>query len=265
MKAFIPFLFVVVLAVAAYGASEGPNNPLLAVDNASVGTVVWTNPNNIYVSDNLYASIFTSYESVYTHYLKATNFSFSIPTGATINGIFVGIEYNANRNSGVDYTIDSEVKIMKNGVISATNRSDSVNKWPTVDTNKTYGNSTDLWGEDWTAEDINSNGFGIVVSAYSTSGEEDVYSSIDNVRITVNYTGGVTDTCTPPASGNYAVNAADNCQWLTNSDIPGNVTINGTGKTSLYGNWTFTGLGNSIAVFSGAEFAIFSGGRINGR
>jgi len=72
------------------------------------------------------------------------------------------------------------------------------------------------------------------------------------------------DTCTPPATGNYAVTASDNCQWTENDNIPGNVTISGTGSLSLSANWTFTGNNQYIFIDGVVEFAILSGGSLNG-
>ena len=65
-------------------------SPGTVVDSDATGTVAWTNPMNATTSDNVYATI--SCPTGISHYLKATNFGFSIPTGATINGIVVEIE-----------------------------------------------------------------------------------------------------------------------------------------------------------------------------
>jgi hypothetical protein len=75
-------------------ANTSATSPGTMVDDATVGTVAWTNPTNAGASDNSYATIGTSGRcGVFTgHYLKATNFGFSIPVGATITGILVEIE-----------------------------------------------------------------------------------------------------------------------------------------------------------------------------
>ena len=54
----------------------------MANDNA-VGTVAWVNPDNAKISNNAYATVNSAQSTSY--YLKATNFGFSIPTGAPIN------------------------------------------------------------------------------------------------------------------------------------------------------------------------------------
>lgn len=89
------------------------------------------------------------------------------------------------------------------------------------------------------------------------------YTLYANWDISINGTG-ETDTCTPPETGNYEVDAADGCSWTANDDIPGNVTISGSGTVNLFANWTFTGSNQYINVMNGSTFAIHSGGSING-
>ncbi|MEI6850186.1 MAG: hypothetical protein WCK29_04045 [archaeon] len=88
-------------------------------DDSSTGTVSRSNPDNAKANDSSYtqagASVITS-----THYLKATNFGFSIPNNATINGILVEIRKFSAIPS---LTTDKAVSIIKsNGTIGTTNR-----------------------------------------------------------------------------------------------------------------------------------------------
>lgn len=71
------------------------------------------------------------------------------------------------------------------------------------------------------------------------------------------------DTCTPPASGNYAVDCSDNCNWNTPDDIPGNVTMSGSGINTLSSTWSFTGENQYIHIGQGCTFTIESGGEFN--
>jgi hypothetical protein len=163
-------------------ASQGPNSPGTCADDATVGTVAWSNPDNAKVSDNVYAIENTAGT---THYLKATNFGFTIPVGATINGIFVEIE-RYELYTGEGNVKDSVVKIVKSdGTIGTTNKADTVNNWPTSDTYKSYGASDDLWDETWAYSDINDTDFGVVLSALVG---HTVGANVDHIRITVYYT-----------------------------------------------------------------------------
>lgn len=163
-------------------ASQGPLSPATAASDATVGTVAWTNPNNCFVSDDVYATAVLA--NAQSQYLKATNFSFSIPAGSTIDGITVEIEKSmAPLGAGIT---DTAVRIVKGGVIGATDRSDATS-WGTTDAYTTYGSASDLWGETWAVADINGSTFGVVISCTSGLGP-DTTAQIDHIRITVNYT-----------------------------------------------------------------------------
>ncbi|KKK68280.1 hypothetical protein LCGC14_2945630, partial [marine sediment metagenome] len=162
--------------------TRSPGN---VVDDASVGTVAWSNPDNAKTSNDAYAT--TGNLNVVSHYLKATNFGFSIPTGSTINGIIVEIEKweDISPFGGVK---DSEVKVVKSdGTIGSTNKADTVTRWPTPDSD-TYissGTNNDLWGEVWTAEDINDIDFGAVLAAVGVpTGPATSYANVDHIQIT---------------------------------------------------------------------------------
>ena len=164
-------------------ASEGPNSPGTVVSDATVGTIVWGNPNEAKASDNIWA---IAPGDGISEYLLCTNFGFSIPDGATIDGITVAVEKNSfDSQFGVT---DEHVKIVKGGSIGTTNKADTGTEWPTTDGTATYGGVSDLWGETWTAADINASNFGIVVSSDSSAGIGGDQARIDHVTITVTYT-----------------------------------------------------------------------------
>ena len=72
-------------------ASVGPYDPGTVVDDSAVGTETWSTPQYAKYNDGNYTFASASSSTKYTHYLKATNFGFSIPSGATIDGIKVEI------------------------------------------------------------------------------------------------------------------------------------------------------------------------------
>lgn len=157
-------------------------SPGTMADDATVGIDAWSNPDNAKASDNVYATRGTSNNAITSHFLKATNFGFLIPTGATINGILIEVERKTSSSNCVDVT----AKIVKaNGNFGTTNRADTVTKWTNIDTYKSYGSSSDLWGESWLAEDINDTNFGFGISNWISSGGNT--ASIDHIRITVYY------------------------------------------------------------------------------
>jgi hypothetical protein len=162
--------------VATAQLSEGPLSPGTVVNDAVSGTSLWVNPGNAAASDDALAS--TAPGGTPSQFLKATSFGFSIPSPAEITGIEVTVE----RRSLGGTVVDAAVRIVKGGVIGATDRS-AGGTWPMTDTPITYGSDSDLWGETWTPADINSAGFGAAISAtdsFDTAG-------VDHMTITVHY------------------------------------------------------------------------------
>ena len=128
--------------------AEVTKSPNTCVDDATVGTVAWTNPNNAKVSDGVYAT--------------------------------AGL--------GADTNIyDNAVRIVRSdGTIGTTDRS-SATKWVYgPDVSLSHGSSSDLWGETLTAENINDNDFGVALSAKNiTTGEVTHYLKATNFGFSI--------------------------------------------------------------------------------
>lgn len=168
-------------------ASAGPNGVGTAAEDTSIGSAPWNNLGrvigNITASDNTYAEADCNFGTPSTYYAKATNFGFSIPAGATIDGIVVEWEIKSNNS-----ILDNAVRIVKGGTIGSTDKSNG-SYWPASDTYRSYGGAADLWGETWASTDINASTFGAAISA-KRDGSGSHYPDIDHVRITVYYTAG---------------------------------------------------------------------------
>lgn len=176
--AFVSAVTFLALAATAGAQSQGPNSPGTAIGNEPcAGCVVpWGFPTRVEVSDNMYAVAAPG--GAPTQYLEATDFGFSIPVGAVVNGITVAVE----RTSSAGTIFDHSVKIVQTGTVSGTEHA-AGGFWPTVDTIVTYGGSSDLWGLAWTPADINDSGFGVAISA-----DDNVdTAAIDHITITVTY------------------------------------------------------------------------------
>jgi hypothetical protein len=178
---------LVTLSLASGATSSGPLSPGTTTDNSTVGTLTWSNPNNSKVSDNVYATA-QAPSSTYanTHYIKATNYGFSVPSGAVIDGIIVGVE--RKRNSFTLAQDFSVVIVKADGSFGSQNKADTSTEWPTTDTYVNYGSSSDLWGETWTPADINDADFGVGFSAHVKQNPDDGTVNVDHIRITVHYT-----------------------------------------------------------------------------
>lgn len=80
--------------VTVISRSTEPASPRTAgtlADDSAVGTITWTTPENADDSDDTYATAAVGT----SHYLKATNYGFNIPTSATITGVRVSVERSA--------------------------------------------------------------------------------------------------------------------------------------------------------------------------
>lgn len=167
--------------------SSGPNNPGTSADDSSVGTVAWDaasiTANNASTQNDVYIFA-TTLSGAQTHYLKVTNFAFSIPTNATIDGIVVEVDKYVSAFAA----LDASVRIIKGGTIGSADKS-AAGTWASADTDTytSYGGVSDLWGETWTESDIEASTFGFALSALLTSSGS---SFVDHIRITVQYTGG---------------------------------------------------------------------------
>lgn len=168
-------------------AYQGALYPSTASSSGAYGS--WTNVNNVKVDDGNYASgdVSNIGNGGTANYIAVSDYGFSIPTGSTIDGILVEFKrYGANVKSP-DGMLVNHPAIMKAGSIVATKA--GTDTWPTsTPAYVSYGGPTDLWGQSWTASDINNSGFGAQIAAVSTTGGTSSTAFIDAIRIKVWYT-----------------------------------------------------------------------------
>ena len=171
-------------------ANTTATSPGTVVNDTAVGTVAWTSPDNAKASDNNYASLYVGSGSVTTNYLKATNFGFSIPPGATIDGIKVEIEKMAWYVDNDNHASDNIVSIVKaDGSIGSTNKANPGQWGYPTNTYTEYGGAADKWGETWTPTNINDSDFGVALSVSADSLDSlGISIYLDHFRITIYYT-----------------------------------------------------------------------------
>lgn len=114
--------------------------------------------------------------------LDATSFGFSIPTTATIVGIYAQIVRSASSSSSLD---DEDVYLLKAGAASGSDKFNT-NDYATYDTTEDYGGSSDLWGTTWTPAQINASNFGLRLKVDNDNGSSRT-AYIDHMQITVYY------------------------------------------------------------------------------
>jgi hypothetical protein len=172
------------------------------VDQASVD---WSSPSNAAASDDsrATAALSASAGNARTDFLKFSNFGFTIPVGATIDGFTFSLERSVTTTSGTPR--DLAIILTDDGstpAIAGETAHESPNKasgstWPTTDASATYGGASDLWSTGTfvvTVAEVNASAFSAWVRAFKTDGETSTTVRIDYGELTVHYT--------PAATGN---------------------------------------------------------------
>jgi hypothetical protein len=165
-------------------ASSGPNNPTSAVNDGTGSN--WLNAVNVFESDNSYATVSAPAKRVLdSSVLLITGFGFTIPAGATIDGIKVEMERKKSPSGSVS---DVQVGLTKDGMTGGGDP-ENVNVWLSSEGYVTWGSATNLWGLSWTPAEVNDADFGFAFSASIIAGSSaSCTASIDHVRITIYYT-----------------------------------------------------------------------------
>lgn len=162
--------------------------PGTAADDNAVGTVTWSNVDNVKVDDTSEATA-TYGES---HYLKVTNFGFAIPAGSTIDGVIASI----GRRGTTFYDIhDLAVRLVVGGSVTGDNKGATTVYWPVNSAQKDYGSATDKWGNTLTASVVNDSNFGFVLESHAEISWSMAY--VDYMYLTVYYSEA------PPSTSNF--------------------------------------------------------------
>lgn len=166
-------------------ASQGPLSPTVQGEDATYGTQPWYGlGTEILASDNTRLECLASGTpgSSDSHYLTATGFGFSIPSGATINGI--GVEWEVRQPSSSN-TSFWRSRIIKDGSIGVYDLADG-RSGGSSDSYLLFGGLGEWWLLNWTPADINDTGFGAAVGFHF--GDNTSSIEVDHCRITVFYT-----------------------------------------------------------------------------
>ena len=250
LTAFLSIILLSNLSVTAFAlsSSQGPINPTVSITAGD--SEQWSNLNNIISSDNSYATV--SVDGTVSNTLSATNFGFSIPSNAVINGVIVDIERKSSSTSDGG-SEDASLQLIKGGTISGSDRQTNTD-YSTSDTTESHGTSSDLWGLTLTPADINAADFGVAFSVTkpSSSGSAHIIS-VDSIRITIHYSIPSSQGPSTPAT---ATSSGSNQHWsnVSNSKTSDNsyATVSVDGNDSDY--ISATGFGFSIpsnAVING--------------
>lgn len=111
--------------------------------------------------------------------LIVDDFGFNLPADAEVVGISASIR---KASESADEASDQAVRLVRAGVVGETDRGTD-ELWPVPLTSVVHGSMSDLWGESWSASDINSEDFGLAMSALPITGSGRAY--VDTIAITV--------------------------------------------------------------------------------
>lgn len=174
-------------------ASDGPRYGSSGVSTsvAPESNDAWVSPGNAAQgasepSDTAASVTAATYDSGdITTRLRISSLGFSIPAGATIDGVVVEVRRYCAAGSAVDYRVQLQDDT---GTLIGNNKADTGTSWPGSYGSATYGGAADMWGAALTQAMVNDPDFGVVISASATGNNTDVY--VAWARVTVYYTAG---------------------------------------------------------------------------
>jgi hypothetical protein len=169
----------------------GPNSPGTFADLGD-GSYSWSNTSNVASSNNTYATA-TLDPAVNSNTIRARNFGFSIPLGATVTNIKVEVEAKASLGGEIGF---AKTQIAIHAAGTAADRI-GISKFPTpstLTTTDTYSvaDATQAsWGTALTPSDVNAATFSVdvVMSHLNNDSFDPLDVFIDHIRITITYTG----------------------------------------------------------------------------
>ena len=186
--------------------------PRSGINVTGVGDDNWTNPGRITADDNSEARADIN-DLDESRYLRGTDFGFLIPAGATINGIEVRIERDAETANRLR---DLEVFLMKSGTIAGDNKAVLTGSYSKSTVNVDYGGGSDLWNTTWTPAEINATNFGISFRCWKYATQDNArWVDIDKIQIRVTYTPDPTAPVT--LSSKVSANSDDAEEYLSAS------------------------------------------------
>lgn len=156
----------------------------------SGGGTAWSSAGNITANDNNDANAGSAFTSVTSEVLRASNFGFSIPSGAIIDGIEVRYERFGTTSGSASLPIEVTEQLIGASASFVGNNKSGGATWEGTRTLTTLGGSSDKWGTSLTRSDINDSDFGFGIQAEFNGGGLGNPSNafVDYVQIRVHYT-----------------------------------------------------------------------------
>jgi MSHA biogenesis protein MshQ len=235
---FLLLILALGLLPAVAGAITVTRSPTNCVNVTGTGTDNWSNAGNAEDLGGGSATVnLGNNES--SRYLRCSNYGFTLPGNAVVDGITVTVRRSTSSTTGNPR--DSEVRLLKGGVLQTVSNYASGDTYPTTLTNASYGDASDLWNNSWTAAEINNAGFGVSFVTQRSGGGGTRTISVDLISVTVDYT---IDNTAPTVSSIVRADA--------------NPTA---GASSV--SWTVT-FSEAVTGVDAGDFALVPGGGVSG-
>lgn len=235
--------------------------------NISGSGTDWDNPSNITAEDSNYAYADINKNGGLSDYLRATNFSFSVPSGATVDGVEVQIHKEGE--TSVQY--DEYVYLVEGGsIISGCENKAQSTPWPeTTPATSTYGGTSDTWSCSLSDTIVNSSTFGVQIMAEHQGLTNRRWVAVYWIKIKVYYTeagGGSTYHVVAVSAGSGDASASTKTAISTESGSEGISSANVNAKAAKsadseaegYGEaWAETMLGQRLESESAGTSEVF--------
>ena len=188
---FVLSLFVFLTSFSEVSAESVTRRSRVGENITGIGTVAWTNPENITnINESFATAVDIPAGGGVTNYLRGTDYRFGsipIPEDAFIKGISLQIRRYSSSDGTGQRVRDHIVSLLKDGVITGDNKATTSLNWPVAFATRTYGGQEDLWGTTWTPADINTTTFGAVLVASNNHATLVRTGTVDFLRITIYY------------------------------------------------------------------------------
>ena len=228
----------------------GPNSPTVVADDASIGTVAWTNPQNAAAMDTVYAQTGIMGSNQLSHYLKATGFNFTPLPGRTPSGIVVELR---KKERYWQFFKDEEVRLVQGGVVVGENRPVAINHLEPK--YSVHGRPTDLWGLTPTAADLASPDFGVALASRNSRTSGSGQAQIDHIRMWLLYD--PVDTQVSRPSGTMTSE-----QFSRDWDLPDDARLEDGARAAVYG-MVYNEVSSTLET-SGYGFTVPANARVAG-
>lgn len=218
----------------------------------AAATVLWGNEQYVKTSDNLRAEAQMANPNTFTDSILCTGFGFTVPDGATVDGIEIALERRANPSTSISFW----AQLYSGGGVGQLKQ--DATTWPVNDAVCYVGGSSDLWNATLTPLDINGANFGI--SFLLANNAAGTVAEIDSIAITVYYTESaatVNESITMSASA--AMSLTEDVGGTTYNDsitFAAEATITGAGNQDLLDAITLNGYAFMLSGHTQEEAAI---------